>query len=184
MKKISASPVRRLIAYLIDWYLSALCMSLSICIFASLFNAKLTVDAAISNLPLSYALMSLVLGVILVYIYFIFPQLLNSKFKGQSLGKILMRIRIVRIDGKDVDMKTMLMRTLVGIILVEETFNNASFVLRSVLGMVIGDQIVVYIYYAFCIFSLVSVIMLFKDPLNQMIHDKIAGTFVIEVQEK
>ena len=95
-----------------------------------------------------------------------------------------MHIRIVRVDGKEVNSLTMFLRTIVGIILVEETFNNASFVLRSVLGMIIDDQLIVYLYYAFCIVSLFSIIMLFKDPLGQMIHDKIAGTFVIESKEK
>ena len=95
-----------------------------------------------------------------------------------------MHIRIVRTDGKDVRSLTIFLRTVIGIILVEETFNNASFVLRSVLGMVIDNQLVVYLYYAFCIVSLISIIMLFKDPLGQMIHDKIAGTFVIDTKEK
>ena len=173
MKKIAASPIKRLIAYFIDWYLSALCMSFPICLFASINQRTLTIDPTVS-----------ILGIILVYIYYMMPQWINPKYMGQSLGKIVMHIRIVRVDGKEVNSLTMFLRTIVGIILVEETFNNASFVLRSVLGMVIDNQLIVYLYYAFCIVSLFSIIMLFKDPLGQMIHDKIAGTFVIESKEK
>ena len=184
MKKIAASPIKRLIAYFIDWYLSALCMSFSICLFASINQRTLTIDPTVSNLPFLNALTSVILGIILVYIYYMMPQWINPKYMGQSLGKIVMHIRIVRVDGKEVNSLTMFLRTIVGIILVEETFNNASFVLRSVLGMVIDNQLIVYLYYAFCIVSLFSIIMLFKDPLGQMIHDKIAGTFVIESKEK
>ncbi len=184
MKKITASPIKRLIAYIIDGYLSALCMSLSICLFASIYQGKLTIDTTISKLPFSYALTSLIVGIILVYIYYVMPQWIAPTYRGQSLGKRVMHIRIVRTDGKDVRSLTIFLRTVIGIILVEETFNNASFVLRSVLGMVIDNQLVVYLYYAFCIVSLISIIMLFKDPLGQMIHDKIAGTFVIDTKEK
>ena len=179
-----ASNIKRLIAYFIDWYLSSLCLSLAISLVSSFHQSTLVVTSLITDLPLRFASISLILGFFFVILYFLLPSLISSKYQGQSVGKMLMHLRVVHDDDSFVDVKTMILRVGVGIILLEQNFNAVSYSLRSVLSMMIDDQIIAYMYYVFCIISILSIVFMFFNKDGKMIHDIIAKTKVVENEDE
>jgi uncharacterized RDD family membrane protein YckC len=175
----SAGHVRRFIAYLIDWYLSALIFSMAISLFASIHNGVLTVEGTISNLPFFLACLALVVGTILVIGYFVLPQKLSNKFQGQTIGKHLLKIKVVGKDGQAVSSGTLIIRTLLGILIIEQTFYNPSYALRSVLGMILSIDIITYAYYFFLCISFISILYMLFNKEHKMIHDFISNTKVV-----
>ncbi|MGN1343791.1 MAG: RDD family protein [Traorella sp.] len=179
-----ASIIKRLIAYFIDWYLSSLCMSLAISIVSSFYKSNLIVTSLIAELPLVLAILSLVLGVVFVLVYFLLPSFISAKYTGQSLGKMLMHLRVVHDDDSFVDVKTIVLRVGVGIILLEQAFNSASYTLRSVLSMMIYESFVTNIYYLFLLVSIFSIGFMFFNKDGKMFHDIIAKTKVVESEDE
>lgn len=79
MKKVKientkkGAPIKRLIAYFIDWYLSALCFSFAVVMITSIVQKELIVENQLANLPLMAAFIALVLGTLLTVLYFLLP---------------------------------------------------------------------------------------------------------------
>lgn len=181
--KKAATISKRFFAYLIDWYLSGLLISISVIIFETIHYGELTINNKISLLPTKFAVLAGILGVLLTIIYFYIPQLINKeKYQGQSLGKIAMKIRIEKLDGSTYTFWNNCIRFLFGMILIEQTFSNASFTIRTVLTMLIKNtEIASYIFYIGVTISVFSIFLVLKSSKRQAIHDIIAKTQVIEI---
>lgn len=96
-------------------------------------------------------------GVVTTLLWFAYHVVLNSN-GGQTLGRKLAKIRIVKLDDSVAGTDTMLKRFGIGL------FNMVPFL--NLLLFLIG---------------LASVVMLFVDENNQTVWDKIAGTKTIKV---
>ena len=71
MKKVQqAKPIKRFVAFAIDWYLSSLCLSLVFSIIKSIEENSLIITGKITDLTNLGATIALVLGLALVILYF------------------------------------------------------------------------------------------------------------------
>ncbi len=169
--------IRRFVAYFIDWYLALILMNAVLLCAAFSLTGKVYAGA----LPLTFfpdnmqliLLMSLLL--IEVALYVLIPRCL---WRGQTLGKRLMRIRVVVKDGSDVGAVRLLFRDLVCIAIVEGCFSPISNFIRNYLMLFLDEgaiQLTVWFSWAA---GFVSILIMIFNARRMMLHDVLAGTVV------
>lgn len=183
-KKIHKDPVcnvgyfKRFFAYLVDYYFGLLLCSLPIVLMNGIINRSEKMQMNLfffkSQPILLYgvAIVSLVLG----YCYYIYIPL--HKWKGQTLGKRLFHFKIVKNDGNDIDFKTILLRHVLGMLVIEGALISCSSVIRQLLTFMTGLNFVDPLMKIGVYVSLVSCILIFITKNHKMIHDLISGTIV------
>ena len=97
-------------------------------------------------------------------------------FEGQTPGKRLAQIRITNREGKPASPAQLGTRAL-SFLFLEQTFNNAAFLVRTLLTRFLNPGLVQGVYVFGLAASLVSVLLLLKTK-RCMLHDKLAGTQV------
>ena len=95
---------------------------------------------------------------------------------GQTPGKRLAQIRITNREGKPASPAQLGTRAL-SFLFLEQTFNNAAFLVRTLLTRFLNPGLVQGYYVFGLAASLVSVLLLLKTK-RCMLHDKLAGTQV------
>lgn len=181
---------RRLVAYAIDWYLISMAMNL-VLMFA-VFAATGSVAAALVPITvfdpaLQPALLLLLVLVDALY----FCALPRFGWKGQTVGKRLLGIRVVSARrgcpnagsaaAPDVDatLGELLRRELVGIVVVEGCFSPLSNYLRNVLLLVLSEQVIQGIVGGGVVIGVLSAVLMLAGRSHRMLHDYIGGTRVV-----
>lgn len=169
-----AKPMRRLLAYIIDWYVVSLLTSIPIVLLYSMQTQEKTMKTRLDQLTMGYALIALILGIIVSLWYLVYMQT-----KKGTLGKNIMGIKVVNDDETKVSLKTMLVREGVGILLIEGVLFTVSISLHEYIDMLFGIHIEQYLVYVFGAICFVSIVLALVKPQMKMIHDYIGKTKVI-----
>jgi len=178
LKKSSVNSFYRGVAYLIDWYAATMFAGIPIVLIGSIVNHTTSVSQDLSKIPAPYNILVALLAIVFYLGYFVILEL--YVYKGQTFGKRIMKLKVVKNDESDVDFKTILMREGLGIMIVEGYIANSSSYLRQfVTGIPIMDMAV----YVFGIISAVSILMGMASPSRKMLHDRIANTHIISVAD-
>jgi len=126
------------------------------------------------NMVLNLSLLIATFSILFAYIIleFIIPSIFGN---GQTLGKKIFGIGVMRVDGVKVVGPLMFIRTILGkftietmipvIILVMIFFNSIGIVGPIIIGLIL----------------LVQIVLMIKTDTNSMIHDVLAKTVVIDV---
>ena len=158
--------VKRLIAYFIDWYIISVMTILPI--------------TSIVNLPLIPAISAFLIGLLLSLLYLVyFPY----KYNGQTIGKKIFGLKIVKNNEINIDLKTLLIRNGVGLILIEGTFYSCSIYFWELINIIFEASIASF---ALSILGIVSFISMFMSLLNsnhRMLHDYLSKTSVVTVHK-
>ena len=167
---------RRFLSYLIDWYLGGLVTAFPIAMISQkLFGSVLKQN--ILEFPNHYGLIAGCLGFVFALFYFVaVPTWIT---KGQTLGKKICKIQIVKDDEEEITFKNMFLRQLVGIIVVEGSLVTASAIWHQVFTLLTGIEIVsglMYVGLAVCVVS-AGMVIFTKD--HKAIHDYIGSTRVV-----
>jgi len=174
----SAGNIKRLAAYAIDWYITSLLVMAPVALLYSVETGKKALAIDIGLLSLPYAGIAFVIGFILSVFYLVYKPLKT----GQTLGKKALSIKIVKMDGKDVDLKTMLIREIIGVIVIEGVMFTISTYFHEMIAMIMHLPYSNYVAYAFMAVLVVSIIIAIIKPEKRMIHDYLAGTKVITLK--
>ena len=175
----SVNSFYRGIAYLIDWYVASMFAGIPIVFVGSIVNHTTSVSQDLSKIPAPYNILVAVLAIVFYLGYFVILELFV--YKGQTFGKRIMKLKVVKNDESNVDLKTILMREGLGIMIVEGYIANSSSYLRQLIQMVTGLSIMDMAVYVFGIISAISILMGMASPSRKMIHDRIAKTHIISV---
>lgn len=178
MKNIS-SLSRRFVGYLIDLYLSDLFFLCALYIVNSIHEKQFSMSSSLMELSKVEAIFAFVLGIVFVMFYYLLPSLLNPERNGQTPGKMFARTRVVKDNGKQLNVKDVFSRYIIGFVFVENSLTMIGFSFRTIIAMFVGVKIVNYIYYAYTFVSLLSISLLLMTKSRKMIHDLIAGTHVV-----
>lgn len=185
-KKISHRPVcdvsmlKRLFAYIFDYYVGLLLCSFPIVLMNGILNQDDRMQMNIfffkSN-PISLYL-SAFLSLFMGYFYYIHIPL--KVWKGQTPAKRLFHFKIVKTDGHNVDWLTLIKRHGVGMLLVEGAVISCTSVIRQLISYATGLNFVdPWISLGILITFISCLIMVFGSK-HRMIHDFISDTLVTQ----
>lgn len=174
----SAGNIKRFFAYAVDWYLTSLMVMAPVALLYSMQTGKKTMTIDIGLLSLPYALIAFVIGLGLCFYYLIYAP---SK-TGQTPGKRLFSIKVVKMNGQDVDFKTMLIREGLGVLIIEGVMFTLSNYIHQMILMACHLPYSNYIAYVFLAVLVVSIVLAIIKPEKRMIHDYLAGTKVIRLK--
>ena len=181
LKKVNVNNFSRIVAYIIDWYVATMVSSIPIVIITSIVNHTTVITQELNKLPLMWGVITGILAIIFYLGYYFVLEL--KVYKGQTFGKRIMKLKVVKNDESDVDFKTILMREGLGIMIVEGYIANSSSYLRQLIQIVTGIPIMDMAVYVFGIISAVSILMGMASPSRKMLHDRIANTHIISVAD-
>lgn len=173
--------VRRLLAYVIDWYLISFAMNMVLvaaaCAVTGIFTASsVPITGFASGLQLVLFLCLAVLD--LVY-FCLLPCFVLS---GQTVGKRLLRLRVERVDGSQAALGNYLLRDFLGLVVVEGCFSPLSNYLRNIMLLWLSRDVVQVIIWAGIVIGVISAGIMLLTCDRRMIHDLIGGTRVVLVE--
>lgn len=172
-----ASIIQRAMAFAIDWYVGGVLVSLPV--IAILFKVNPGQDAVLElrSLPFKWALLALGLAFIVAFLFYVY---LPYRWKGQTLGKRWVKIKITDINGCDISFSKVIKRQVIGIFLIEGSMLSITPLIWQVVfyGQAYLQQRLTWIYY---VLTLVSVLLLFISKKRIMLHDAIAKTRVLSI---
>lgn len=174
----SAGNFKRFFAYAIDWYITSLLVMAPVALLYSMQTGEKTMTIDIGLLKMPYSIIAFFIGLVLCLFYLI----ISPAKTGQTVGKRFLSIKIVKMDGQDVDLKTMIIREGIGVLLIEGVMFTISNYFHQLLLMGFGWPYSNYIAYVFLAILIVSIVLAIIKPEKRMIHDYIAGTKVIKLK--
>lgn len=169
---------RRFIAYLIDWFFGMMFAAFPVVMLVGIASGTTEIldDLLLIPYPLNYIGGALALIFSFVY-YVVFPWKI---WKGQTIGKRMMGMEIVRTSGKQVDLRTLIVRQVLGVFLIEGILITASSYLWEMLALMTGEiRVMQYLYYIGLGLTIVSTLLVIFTKNNQAIHDHMGKTMVI-----
>ena len=170
-----AGMTRRFIAYLIDWYVGALATALPISMVAMKLYGTVK-NQQIMEFAAPMGMVAGAMGLLCAVLYYwVVPA---AVWKGQTLGKRWLHIKIVGADGGEATPGMLARRQLLGIIVVEGSLVSASTIWHQMATMATGINLVTPLMYAGIAVSLVSAIMVLFGG-HRAIHDYLGGSRVI-----
>lgn len=169
---------KRFVSYLIDWYIGSLVcfIPMSVMMMMSTKSEEMTQTL----FSFSGSDMYIAFGFTLVALCFYYIFVPVKIWKGQSFGKRMMKIKVVKLDGSEVDFKTMFIRQFLGAILIEGALFSVSRVVREFLVIITGIQQIDMIYFVSIAISIASGLLLAFSKKKNAIHDLLAKTKVEE----
>lgn len=171
---------KRFLAYLLDWYIGAMLTALPIGIVSQkLYGTMLNQNLLSFTKP--YGLICGILSLLCSLIYYVAIPL--GKNKGQTLGKKLLHLKIVKENGEDVDFKAIFIRQVIGIILIEGGLYTASVIWQQVIELTLAIPVVTFLKFLGLGLSILSALLLAFHKNHKPIHDYIAKTMVVDIKD-
>lgn len=173
---VGAQPsyIKRFFAFVIDWYLGSMLVSFPVSIAYYRFFPQQATVLDLRVLPLGIACLTLMASVLIALWFYV---MLPYQWNGQTLGKKLMKLRIIEKGKTQITWKALLLRQLLGIILIEGSVYAISPMIYQMIcyGSEMALSGITYLHYALTILSVVICIVTQK---RRAIHDYIANTAV------
>lgn len=156
---------RRFIACVIDWYLCSVLMAIPTIIINDTIQEKYIASILISLFALG-----------ITVIYYIVISYANN---GQTLGKKILKLRITKLNGDDIEPKDLILRELIGVLVIEGSIFAGSNYLRELLQMFTKCNVLVPLSIVSSVITIVSILLLLFSKKSRMIHDYIGNTIVV-----
>jgi len=168
---------KRLIAYMLDWYLGSLFTSLPMIMIYMKVTDTQDLNVNLFQYPEQYWLLAGGLGLLFAFFYYVFVPL--TIWNGQTLGKRWCHFKIVKTDGENVVFKELFFRQVIGIFLVEGVLIFPSSLLRQILSLASNMNFITPLMYLGIAVSIISVLFVLFRKDHKAIHDLISNTRVI-----
>jgi len=173
---------RRFMAYLADWLLGMFFVAFPVVMLYSTAMNTTTVTDDLIKMVYPYNYIGGALALLFSLIYFvIIPWKL---WKGQTPGKRMFNIKIVKNNDDDVDLKALLLRQIVGMVLLESVLFTTSNYILKLLTLVSGEiKFMQYPYYVGLIITLISFLLVGFSRSRRAIHDYLGNTKVVMIAD-
>lgn len=182
MSEGKANLLKRGIAAIFDIYISSVLANIPVLFIYSIKSGETQLPSDLSSLPALSGSLICIMEIIMILVYYVILPV--YKFNGQTFMKKLFGFKVVKTDGRNVDVSTLLKRELLGSMVVEGSFAMSGEYFRQLILIITGSdplhKVLVYISYTLSILSVIFMIFL-KN--NRALHDFIAGTKVIKVNK-
>lgn len=171
MKGTGVGPMRRLAAYVVDWYLATMLCGAPLLLVNAIRTGEQTLDTSLPPDAQGWLWGSIAIALGVLY-YWLVPLL----WHGQTPGKRLTHLRIVTKEGGQPTAGQLLMRQVVGLLLLEGAVAFPSQLLRELIARAAGDGAANVVRIGMVGITLVSVVLGVYTPGRRMLHDRISGT--------
>ncbi|EOS59303.1 hypothetical protein C815_02281 [Firmicutes bacterium M10-2] len=181
--KSDADSGKRVCAYIIDWFVGALVISFPLCI-AWMFKTQDIEHMQEVNLfrlqNIQGTNFAIMIGIIAfaacVWYYIWLPYKVTP---GQTFGKKVMGLKMVKSDGSQLLLKDLIIRQGIGIILLEGVLCNGSSLLHDMITLVTHLNFTGILFYISLTITCISVLMSMLAPSRRMLHDYLGNTKVM-----
>lgn len=176
---------KRMMAYLIDWFLGALCMMLPLCLgwMFLTHDQENMVHVDVFRLAQASskqtALWIGALGLLFALIYYVWIP--YKVYPGQTVGKKAMGIQIEKTDGSNLRLMDLLLRQGLGLLVLEGILFNPSRLWQDMLSLASGLNFSGYLLYLSLAITILSALIALMAPSKRMLHDYLASTTEKEV---
>lgn len=177
--------IRRVLAFGIDWYLSALLANIAISLCYGFFNqGQIEVQYSLDGMTntQSWILMAVLFLIFLFYYVYVPCRV----WVGQTPAQRMLQLKVFNDDQSDVTFKTMLFRFVIGCLVLEGTFYFFTSTFKTLLitkylpldtgmmDMLLSGPI--------AILCVISLLLAFRDKKqSRMLHDRISHTHVEDI---
>ena len=177
-KQISrVSLTKRLVAFMIDWYVSGVLISLPVLAIMQTQGKGTVLE--LRNLPFSSACLAFIGAFLVFLIYFIWVPFRTN---GQTLGKKMLGLQIVEESQRHISCFALVKRHVLGIMLIEGGLISITPLLWQVVFYQHADlQLTLTSFYYGL--SIVSAIMIVISKKGKALHDALANTKVIQKEK-
>lgn len=180
---------KRFFAYVIDWFLGSLFTMLPMCLMWLMLTNDMDRMAGVNvmyiagQVSYSSAYLAGLISTLFALFYYVYVPW--KIYPGQTVGKRSMGFKIVKTNDDEVTLKTLLLRQVIGIILIEGSLYTVSGILHSILSLATNINFITILMYVGLVISIMSGFVILKIESRRMLHDYIADTKVIlfETQE-
>lgn len=170
---------RRFAAMIIDWYITSMIAAIPVTFYFNKESYISSTDFKLANYDLNIAIFLGVFAVISGLVYYVLIPIFI--FKGQTLGKKILKIKVVKQDKSEVDAKTILIREVLGSTLFEGGIVTTAIYLRQLVQLFVPFNIFTPWTYFTYITTIISIAIAYFNKESLTIHDKIAKTILIKI---
>lgn len=167
---------KRCFAFVFDWYVGTALSYIPIALMWNILTKEETLNFDLTLFPNNYGIIAAFLALLVMIGYHFGIPLMS---KGQTWGHKLLNIQIVSEDGSTITNKNLFMRQVVGLVFLESSFFTSGEWLRLILVQLVGASITNIVMYIFVGIFLISLFMTIRSPKAQSLHDRLAGSIVI-----
>lgn len=169
---------RRCLAMIIDWYLTNMFAVIPITFFLRGDDYLQPYMFDLSEYSFQTGICLGLLGIIIGILYYLIIP--TYVWKGQTLGKKICKIQVVDCYQREITLKTMIYRELLGATLLEGGIIITSTYIRKVLPLIGLSTLVNPLKYIAYVLTIISILYAYFQPNSQAFHDKLANTLVIK----
>ena len=169
---------RRFLAMIIDWYITNVIASIPVTFYlrGDDYIRKTSFDLETYGFQTGLLLAIFVISIGIIY-YFIIPAFI---FQGQTLGKKLCKLQVVKENGDHVTGKDLFIREIIGATIIEGGIVVTATYIRKTIQLFGFASIVTLMQYIAYGITVISIIYAYFHPLSQSFHDRLAGTIVVK----
>ncbi|MFD1413736.1 RDD family protein [Oceanobacillus jeddahense] len=176
-----SSLLRRFLAYMIDFFISSIFVSIIPMIITSIITQEKTFSIrTFTQMPTIWQIICGIIAISLAIYYFcLYPM--NKNHLGQTIGKRIMKLRIVNVNGQDLTYKDIFLRELLGSMIIEGETKFPSAFFRYFLYKMLPAQIAGVISIVSIVLSVASIIWAIINRRHRMFHDYVGRTVVVKI---
>lgn len=174
--------IKRIIAYGIDWYLGSVLSSLPlILLYMSLHKDAVYIPQQLSIFKGYYQVIAGVLSLSVAFVYYVVLPII---WKGQTLGKKLLGLKIVNDNYQEVNVKQLIIRQVIMIFLVEGSIYTCSNMLHQLVNVLTGYNIASIWNKVGLVITILSGILVIILKSKKSLHDIVSHTLVVDIKSE
>ena len=169
--------IRRAGAVVIDWYAASVLAAVPVTFWLRGGENIHTGSFDLVTYGMEKGLIFAGIVFVLSFLYYVIVPC--YVWRGQTLGKKICGIRVIRMDGNEVGVLDMVLREVIGAGIVEGGFSVIGTYLRQLLTLFGFASLFTPVKYLSYVVTVASIILTIFDKKSRAIHDKIGNTVVI-----
>jgi uncharacterized RDD family membrane protein YckC len=177
---MTPSILRVSLAYVVDWYIVSLISTFPVYLLRYLHLGTWSLVNQTGDLPDGYIIAAVICAVVITLLYFVVLPLkpTGKREAGQTLGKRLFKIKTVRLDGTDIQLKESLKRNLYILILEGSLFPSILYIREAIDNMTAIDGTAFF--NAYTAIALISISICFFNKQRRAGHDLFSKTKIVK----